>query len=214
MTEDQGLGLGEVIELHHRMLASPRDTKVDATYLFALTSDNERSVFESAGDILKRGLSSKILIIDGEKRNGFPGIDEWRKRIAQHIPGNEVTPVPIRDRGNVNTRSESDALMEYAKNEGLDSLYVASIPFHLPRAFMTAVSAAIDREANTRVLPYYGPELDWDEFSMHSQGTEGGTRRELVRTELERIRRYLDGTQGAVRLQPIREVLKYIRENS
>ena len=70
------LGLNDMIELHYRMLASPRDVKVDAAYLFALTSDNERSVFEAARDILERGLSSKLLIIDGIKANGFPGIDE------------------------------------------------------------------------------------------------------------------------------------------
>ena len=190
--EEQGhrLGLDTLVQIYHKILQIKAPDATDAAYLFTNTSDNQASVFEGAQKLYQRGIVDLFLIMDGPDDTGYPGAKEWLSHLQKYIPKKNIKLVEFKNSENLNTYSESQNVVMYARKNKIDALHIVAAPFHMLRAFMTIASEAIKENAGLRVYPWYGSELDWERSVLHSQGRETATRRQFVRKEMQKIRSY------------------------
>lgn len=171
--------------------ALPPESHMPA-YLYTQTSDNQGSVFVPAIRLSLSGGVSQLLILDDADgtNKGYPGSYPWITHfVSCGVRREKINMVPCFEP--LNTFSESLALMKYAQHHHLSKLCIIAPPFHLPRAFISAVSAAYDVGVPTlKIYCQVGATLPWAETVAHSQGTLRGTRRQLIATELQRIHTY------------------------
>ena len=203
----------KLLDVADRIINDMRPSLEDA-YLFANTSDNEKSLFEAAQYIQKEELAGRFLVIDGADANGFPGYEAWSTRLGEYVGLANVQPVKIDDPYQINTLSESQALAARVRETGLRHLFIVAANFHQLRAMMTAASEEIrhERQGNEpyNLFNFVGEELPWEETVAHSQGTLVATRAELVGHELERIQRY----QVKGDIMPAEDILAYMERRT
>ncbi len=175
-------------ELLFRILSDPRSAAPpDAAYLFGQTIDNQESSFAAA----TRSEAIDLLLLDTEPRSGYPGFQAWRGELLKSgFNANRIQPVPMPDDLVLNSRTESIALMEYCRAEEIRTLEIIAPPFHQPRAFMTAVTIALEENLDLAIHSRPGKAFCWSAVATHSQGELEATRAGLIHTELERIEIY------------------------
>lgn len=197
--------LGEFL---FRVYNDPRpETPPDAAYLFGQTVDNQESSFDAA----MRSAAVDLLLLDTEPRSGYPGFVAWRDHLlAGGFNPHRIHAVPMADDQPLNSRTESISLMEYCRAEDVQTLEVIAPPFHLPRAFMTAVTVALEMQLELEIHSRAGKAYPWNQTATHSQGTLETTRAGLIHTELERIRTY----QAQGDLAPTETVMDYLNRRS
>ena len=199
----------------HDIISRDTDSlrRVQGIYLFSETEDNQEAVFTAAKDIRERGLDVPVCVVNDRPEDtaykpcGFPGFIAWSRRLRDGY-GIKAEPVDVIDAGRLNTFSEAQALIKFSKENNLGSWYVVAPQFHMPRAFIGAASVAIQECSPADIFACYGPDQNWEEVIVHSQGTTKGKRRDLVKGELERIKNYTK--PGNLLL--IREVLGYVSQ--
>ena len=154
-------------ELIVRVLCDERpELPVNGAYLYCQTDGNQRSLFQTALFLIDNSFTSKILILQTEAKCGYPGFSQWKGQLLatglteEQIEGVEIIELPI-----LHTLIESEALIHYARQEGLTSLLVVAPPFQQLRAFMTAVTVALRKYPELLGLVKYIITLD--------QGTTG-----------------------------------------
>ncbi len=183
-------GLEELVAVHHALLQVKGPDHADAVFLIPNTEDNESSIFEGARELYVRGICSDFLILDGAEDNGYPGFDNWYSRFEPMVPNARICMVPIADRHGVNTLSKFVALMPYAKEKGIGSIYIVAAQFHQLRAFMTGASVALRDYPLLKIYVHPAAEMAWDMVVTHSQGIKRATRRDFVGIELGQIIKY------------------------
>ena len=193
-----------------RVLCDTRPPAVtDGAYLFGQTPDNQESVFAAAGQLLTAMLTRRVLLAHTGPVSGYPGFRAWQQALhGQGIGNLQIDGVTGIDSPLLHTLIEAEALVRFAKSRGYGSLYVVAPPFHQPRAFMTAVTAARRAYPELQLYSHPGAALPWGDEVVHSQGQARGARSELIGGELERIRKY--HAQGD--LASVEEVLEYLDE--
>lgn len=209
------LGLTGLVEIHDAISQdSDPIQKVNGIYLFGQTKDNQEAVFQSARELLDRGIDAPVYVLNGPdpedkrfKKSGFPGFAKWSGELKTGY-GIDALPLEPFDMNNLNTLSEAQALARLSKESGLDSWYVVAVQFHILRAFIGSASVAIKERPAMNVFAYSGAEQDWNETVVHSQGVVRGTRKDLIGGEMERIQRYT--AKGD--LEPAERVLEYIAQ--
>ena len=200
--------MNETLELLTRTLCDLRPkASTNAAYLYCQTKGNEQSVFHAARFLLNNSVSSKILILQTKAKSGYPGFAEWSHQLQElGLPMREIEGIKIEETAGINTLVESEALIRFAKQQGYSSLFVVSPPFHLLRAFMTAVTVAIKEYPELLIYSYPGVTLPWQEEVAHSQGALRATRCDLIHEEFERIDKY----QNKGDLASYKQVLSYL----
>ena len=90
------------------------------------------------------------------------------------------------------TDAEALGLVGFAKESGWASLYVVAPVIHLPRVFVSMVSAA--KRLNVKLKMYaHRPEgQDWNEKVFFSQSAPKARRIDQVPVELEKMREYFE----------------------
>lgn len=184
--------------------------KFDGIYLFAETNDNEDAAFLSAKNLLEREVcnSDNVLVINGLEANGFPGFKKWQAQLIRDY-GIVALPIDIPNPSGVNTLSESECVVRYTKEHTFSSILSIAPQFHLLRAFMTLASVTIREYPGLSVFPYPGADQDWNQVVSHSQGKVRSRRMDLVKGEIERIKRY----QSIGDLEPTEKIIEYISEH-
>lgn len=209
--------LEDFFRLLPRIYADHRDPKrgpFRMAYLYANTLSNEDSMFLRAIELAEAGMIELLGISEGELGHGYEGFDHSVERLRQLGWDGTIPIVKIDVGGNVNTGAEARKLAQYTKNASFvrswkgDGLAVIAPAFHLPRVFMTTVSALHHAELKLRVYPVAGMSLPWMEEAVHSQGTLKATRAKLLDGELQRLEKYRAPEYGG--MLPPSEVLKYL----
>jgi hypothetical protein len=182
----------KILELTIRTLCDVRaKTVADGVFLYSQTEDNQHSVLSAALAVIKDGLAEKILIVDSDSKSGYPGFSVWEKELlTMGIPKSVISGVDLRKAISLNTLIEAEAMIEHAKRNHYQVVYVIASPFHQLRAFMTSVTVALTRFPEVRIYSYGGSPLPWLDSAVHSQGKTAGPRKELIRGEIERIQKY------------------------
>ena len=205
-------GLTKLVELHDVIFSDTEPLRgVEAVYLFGQTQHQEQGMFSSAKEIRDKGLQVPVFVLNGPdpsdtryKQSGFPGFAQWSARLKSSY-GLEAVPLQPRDMNKLNTFTEAEALVDLSEADGPKSWYLVAANFHMPRAFISAASVVIQRLPSLKVYAYPGAEQDWNEVVIHSQGVTTGTRRDLIRGEVERIKNYTKPGN----LEPLERVLEY-----
>ncbi len=150
----------------------------------------------------------RVLLMHTGPLSGYPGFKAWQQ--ALHTVGMGDLQIEgvtgVSDSDILHTLIEAEALVQFALERGYRSLHVVSPPFHQPRAFMTAVTAALRHYPDLKLYSYPGVALPWQAEVAHSQGQVRGSRSDLIGGELERIRKY--NAKGD--LASVEEVLAYL----
>ena len=164
---------------------------VDGAVLYSQTTDNQSSVFLAAKKIISNKLAKKILFIKSAPISGYPGFSSWTNELNKSgIQSNDIVGVELMKTNSLNTLIESEAIIKCAAQKKYRSLYVVSSPFHQLRAFMTLVTVALRYYPEILIFSYTGISLPWLDKVVHSQGTLSGTRKDIIKAELERIEKY------------------------
>lgn len=178
----------ELIELTIRILSDTGPaTPADAIYLFGQTTSNQSSAFSAA----QESNAKNILILDTLPRSGYPGFASWKSELIYlGIAENRIHPVSMDDAKLLNSRTESIALVEYAKTNNIHTLEIIAPPFHQLRALMTAITIVLEMNADIAVYSRPGKPIPWTETAVHSQGKLNAPRSRLIHEELIRIETY------------------------
>ncbi len=161
-------------------------------YLFTETPDNQESVLQRGAELFQTGKASCLLLIDnqGGSEPGYPGAPPWQKRLRElNVPEENIILIPF-TAPVLHTLSEAMAMVEFARKHGWSKVTIVAPPFHLPRCFMSAVTAV--NHLNTKLVVYakVGITQSWHGHAVHSQKAVQGLRRDLIVGEIRRVKRY------------------------
>jgi hypothetical protein len=198
----------EKVELVTRILCDLQPkSPADGAYLYCQTKGNQMSTFQTAVFLIQNILTPKVLILREKEKSGYPGFSEWTHQLHQlGITAEQIELVKNDGASELNTLTESKALIRHARRKGYCSLYVVASPFQQLRAFMTAVTVSVREYPELLIYSYPGVSIPWTEEVTHSQGTLSAKRYELIRTELARIKKYQDKGD----LASFEQVLNYL----
>jgi hypothetical protein len=165
--------MNHATELITRILCDQRPAgPVDGAYLFCTTVDNQTSQFVAARRLIRDRIARCILILESKPMSGYPGSIQFRKGLVKSgLTKEQIRGVPAGTLSSINTLTESEALIQFAKEKGVGDLVVVSPPFHQLRAFMTAVSVALRIHPKLEIYSFPGAAMPWMEVAVHSQGT-------------------------------------------
>ncbi|PKV76289.1 hypothetical protein [Pontibacter ramchanderi] len=169
------------------------DEPVDALFLFGQTEDNQQAAFETARTFLQSGRADKVMCLGTSAMSGYPGFEVWQKEMKKlGIAAGQLIPVPPvpADTDLLHTLIEATSAVRYAKERGYKRLAVTAAPFQQPRAFMTAITAALRDYPALYLYSLPSKTMSWQEEVTHSQGKLEDTRAGLIAGEMERIRCY------------------------
>ena len=179
----------------------------DGAYLYCQTESNQLSLFQTALSLLSNSHKTKIFILQAGPKNGYPGFQKWQHELHKmRLPIESVDGIKIDEAVPLNTLTESEALISFAKLKGYRSLFVVAPPFHQLRAFMTAITVVLREYPALKLYSHPAFTMPWQEEAVHSQGTLKATRSELIHMELERINMY----QKKGDLASFDEILTYL----
>ncbi|MDJ0781972.1 MAG: hypothetical protein QNJ22_08365 [Desulfosarcinaceae bacterium] len=198
----------EQAELFLRALSDPLPADgLEALFLFGQTVDNQSATFETAHRLYRETPGLQLLMLAGGARSGYPGFAPWEAALtALGVAPEDIHPLPPADSAILHTRIEAQALMDHLRTKRYTRVGVTAAPFHQVRAFMTAISVALD--ARLQVELYSCPATPQPLLApcRHSQGARSARRRDLIPQELERIATYQDKGDIAA----TQEVLSYL----
>ena len=167
------------------------DRSPDLLYLFSETDDNRESVLEVARSLYRIRYGDNTAIPDNATNPGYSGFAEWFRVWYKRFGPSVYTVFPITVPGSLNTMSEAQAMVRYAGEQGMRTITVVAPAFHMPRAFLSAISVVVRECLDIKVYALPGRTPDWWHKEVnHSQGTTSGTRVELIAGERKRIARY------------------------
>jgi hypothetical protein len=182
----------EQAELYLRALSDPLPAEgLEALFLFGQTRDNQAASFDTAERLCRRFPGLQLLMLAGGPRSGYPGFDPWRKALeALGIDSDHIHPLPPADTPILHTRIEALALVNHLKTAPYRRVGVTAAPFHQVRAFMTAISVALEIRSDVLLYSCPGAPQALLEPTSHSQGASSDRRRDLIAQELRRIDTY------------------------
>lgn len=183
----------------------PRRGPFKLVYVFSETNSNWDSCFLKAIELANTGATESLGIADGDLGHGYDGFDASITRLKSLGWKDRVPIMKFDLKGNANTMSEAVLLAKRAQGMRGD-IGVVAPPFHMPRAFMTTITAL--GGIPTRVYSLPGVSLPWMEQAAHSQGTLMNTRADLLGDELARLEKYRAPEFGS--MFSAREVLEYL----
>ncbi len=200
----------ELNELVTRVLCDTAPTgrkRADAAYLFGENTDNELSVLDVAQRVWKSKRVKRIALCASGEGFGYPGFENWKaKLIKLGIPAKSILGVPRASKFPPSTHAEAWGLARYTKKNKWKTIYVAASPIHQLRAFTTIVTALARENVSASVYNIVGLPQRWEEYIIHSQGIQQGTRSELLGEELKKIEAYYKKGN----LVSVDKVLKYL----
>lgn len=180
---------------------------VDVAYLFGETKDNQESVLRAGALLYLTGPAEKIAICGLKKSHGYPGAESWwEKLISLGVPEEDIYEISPAKDFPPSTHAEALGLARYAKSKNWKSVYVVAPPLHQLRAFVTTVTETLQEYPKLLIYSFPGMPQNWEEYIVHSQGIQKGTRSELLTEELKKIEKYYKKGD----LVSAEEVLRYL----
>jgi hypothetical protein len=179
--------MNKIHQLNTLVLADVKpEIKPDAIYLFAESEDLKGSVQDKGKEAFDSGI--KVAICGG-KGGCYSGFEFWKEELKEKgIAEQAIIPIPANS--NLNTYTEAESLITYAKEQGWKNIYISAPPFHQLRAFITAVSLTQKIYPELKIYNIVGTELPWHKEVVHYQGVVVDTPLNFIFSELERIIAY------------------------
>ena len=161
-----------------------KDSKI--IYCFGHHESNIKCIADKINN-----LNSEVYILGN--CNPVSGILDFKNNFKIYKENNIlVKPIRCPDLPMVNTKVESDLIIDWAIKHNIKKISICSPPYHLLRAFMTLVSSSIIKNYNISIFPYSGMIDDWNKIVVCHQGTHKESFSDMIDFELERINKYID----------------------
>jgi len=90
----------------------------------------------------------------------------------------------------INTRIESEAIVDWCINTNKDNLIICAPPYHLLRAYMTLVTVCIEKNYNLKIYVINGIVNNWHENTITHSGNTNASFNDVIDLELKRIIKY------------------------
>lgn len=105
----------------------------------------------------------------------------------------EVETIPYdASLNSINTRTESEALVDWISENNIQHIAICAPPYHTLRAFMTSVSVCIERGLNIKIYTINGMVDDWNDITITHNGDTKTSFNNAIELELERIQKYTE----------------------
>lgn len=211
-------------ELLHRVLHDTPPQPVDLVYLYGQSPDNECSVLERGAELVAlEKAAEKVAIFGMEKGYGYNGGDDWQQKLlTRGIDKEKIIKIPpVQSAFPPCTDFEADALIAFIKSKfdaSEPAFGICASPLHQARAFVSTVSAMTRANYFFKFFNIVGERVNWMTKILHSQGTEKGTRKDLLRAELAKLNDYSTGTTPAGKSKKLpallsaEEILDYLNQ--
>lgn len=213
----------ELVELDRivKFDKEPKTRRLDAIYVVAGTKDTGnsrgsiREAFKRVIWLYRGGYAPIVLALRGTTEHGYAGYEYYEqnlRRLGFRIPAKNIVPVDLlpedEERKELNTYTESKALIAYCVQHGIGAIYLVDASFHQRRAG-TSIISNLDREnPELWIFNKIAQPPPWNIPILHSQGVLADTLAGLELRELGRLFQYHD--QGF--LVSCSEVLDYYRK--
>lgn len=134
-------------------------------------------------------LNSKVYILGNP--TSVSGINNFESNKEIYKQNNiTVDSIPCPNLPIINTKIESDLIIDWAIKYNLKEIGICSPPYHLLRAYMTLVSSSIKKNYNINIFPFSGITDDWNKKVVCHQGKNTESFNEMIDLELVRINNY------------------------
>src|SRR3989344_3047503 len=216
----------EMMELMLRVLCDQRPIIADAIFIHGSIGNGriDAALLSEAFKIYNES-SCKFVVINGltadhcAKRNiGYPGYEIWLKLLLRWgIPRDKILLTPPSE----HTAAESENFLLMAKERGWRIVVIESMPHHQARCFLQIVATMKELSFYPRVFNTTICNVDWslevqrrDMAGKNALGQkdEQGAFLDLVRGELERIKKYAVVSPRWASHSTIKEALDYLRD--
>ena len=140
--------------------------------------------------------NTKIYLLDSPPGvSGYEGFDKTQDLLINNygIKEENIVPIPFlyEHEEMINTMNESLSVVRYFFNNNIKNVLIGSVVFHLPRAFLSLLSASIEQEHNMNIFCLKSGFIqDWDASYVHSQGILEASVYDLLNIELQKINIY------------------------
>lgn len=155
-------------------------------YCFAHNDINIECMAKSVKNIIND--NDKIFILDNKSK--MSGVSNSSIVSKQYEFFNINTNKIPYDKDSINTKIESNAVIEWAKKNNIKDLIICAPPFHILRAFMTIVSSAIDINYKINIYTLSGLVDNWRKITISHQGLNKTSFNNFIKLELDRISIY------------------------
>lgn len=181
----------ELFELTHRILQDGTPQGILPVYVFSETIGNQISPLRTSALFYLIEAVDIVAICDGETDHGAAGFTFCKEKLIElGVPKSNIVSISMPGDVNVNTLSEAEFLVRFARENNLGNIYITAAPFHQVRAFVTTVSVALREYPTLKIYNKVGMPLQWNEMAHHSQGVLTGLRKEFIYTEYDRLNEY------------------------
>jgi len=172
-----------------RALRDSVPKKVDMLYVYGQTQDNEVEPLDCAVRFFNRERTNKIAVPDQRGRGHPPHAKRWIAMLNERgILDSDIMAIEAEDVQAPNTETESASVLKMCADGS--SLAVTASVMHLPRAFLTIVSNAIEKCSQVKVYAVAPDPGDWTQVVAHSQGETFGTRTDTIMKEIAGMAKY------------------------
>ena len=139
---------------------------------------------------------TKIYLLDSPPgMSGYEGFEKTRKLLINdyEIKYDNIIPIPFLyvHEKMINTMNESISVVKYFSDNNIKNILIGSVVFHLPRAFMSLLSASIKQGYDMNIFCLKSGYIhDWNANYTHSQGILNTSVYELLNSEVQKINTY------------------------
>ena len=125
-------------------------------------------------------------------KHPMSGVSSYNDVSNHYINYNiKTNPLPYNENNiSINTRIESEALVEWIQTNNIKNLIICAPPYHTLRAFMTLISVCIERNIYIKVYVINGIVDNWNDTTITHGGNTNASFNDVIELEIERIHKY------------------------
>ncbi|MEK7067220.1 MAG: ElyC/SanA/YdcF family protein [Patescibacteria group bacterium] len=188
---------------------------IDAVFVHAW-GDLRYQLIQHVAKVFRLAHGARCIVLNGlpEYETGLAGYQFWKRAFMTQylIPETHIRATRFAR----HTHEEALEFIDIARKEGFRSVAIVTLPFHLPRAFLTSLAVCAQYNYPLQLLPSTFWGINWHEEVIHrSIAGEMGPTSRLGRfaSECARIieyRRRMEAGDSAYAIATVAEGIKYL----
>jgi len=170
---------------------------IDLAFVYRLPPGPSQEVANYCGELYSNGTAKAFGFVKTGPGSGAEGFEVFVQELGEAgVPKDAMVLVPyLYPEGHINTYFEAHSFVSFwvSQKHRLTRLGVVAQPYHLMRAFLTMVSCLSREGVSPKSIclgPIGCPVGSWSSPVTHSQGVVKGSKRGLIKGEVERIGNY------------------------
>ena len=169
----------------NRHNVSSLTSQQEMVYSFAHHKDSLNGVLSTLA-----GKKEEVYVLGNAKESsGVLSCSDTQELYRTHSIRTKAIPFED-DVGSINTRNESEAVIQWAVDNGVQKLYIISPSYHIVRAYMTILSVCMDKNIRLNIVPISDIMSSSQETLITHQGKTKTSWCKILDMEMERIREY------------------------